>query len=161
MQTNLHAHPDPQPLMSTSFDIENDASDIICLSVSFWLSPPTARHGYHSKKNHEDKVLIDHNKVLLTRYIKLGSGVVLSCDLGLQVPGRRVLGSEGWTNYVMGQIFSIASWQANGCTHDASKKTLEMILQQKICPLLDLFVLNSLSEFVNNIEQNMILLERK
>ena len=56
-------------------------------------------------------------------------------------------------------IFSIASWQANGFTHDSSKKALEIILQEKICPLFDLFVLNSLSEFVNNVVQKMILLE--
>ena len=55
----------------------------------------------------------------------------------------------------MGQIFTVASLQANGCTHDTSKKTLEMI-----CPKFDLFVLNSLSEFVNNVVQKMILLEK-
>ena len=59
----------------------------------------------------------------------------------------------------MGQIFSIASWQANGCMHDTSKKTLEMISLQKIYPLLDLFVLNSLSVFVKNEVQKMILIE--
>ena len=29
----------------------------------------------------------------------------------------------------MEQIFNIASWKANGCTHDTSKNALEMILQ--------------------------------
>ena len=56
-----------------------------------------------------------------------------------------------------GLIFSIASWQANGCTHDTTKKTLEMILQEKIGPLCDLFVLSSRSGFV--VLQKMIMLE--
>ena len=61
---------------------------------------------------------------------------------------------------MIGQIFSIANWQVNDCTHDTSKKTLEMNLQEKICPLFDLFVLNSLSEFINNVVQKMILVEK-
>ena len=91
------------------------------------------------------EVLIHHDIVLLTKCIKLGPGVILSYDLGVVSPGShspRVRSKER---------LMIASLQANGCTHDTSKKTLEMILQEKICPLFDLFVLNSLSEFVNNV----------
>ena len=60
----------------------------------------------------------------------------------------------------VGQIFCIASWEVNGCTHDTSKTTSEVILKEKICSLFDLFVLNSLPVFVNNVVQRIILQER-
>ena len=59
-----------------------------------------------------------------------------------------------------GANFCIAKWQASGSTHDASKKTSEMTVRQNICPLFDLFVLNSLSKFVKKVVQKTILLER-
>ena len=63
---------------------------------------------------------------------------------------------------MIGQIFSIASWQANGCMHDTVKKTSEMILLKKICPLsIGPFVLNSPFRVRKQVVQKMILIEGK